>query len=124
MHTKHTTWSFLGKVIDRTPKPGQIEAVLMKANHKQIGAFLVKKVKYRPYLSPFYDRTLRMNSMLPSQLRCFFMQLIVGLPPGFFDRADSTWADNDSKRSVGRKISQDGNRLEFRIPGTREVNRR
>jgi hypothetical protein len=36
MHTEHAAGSFLGEIINRTPKTGQIEVVLMKANNKQI----------------------------------------------------------------------------------------
>ena len=67
MHTDHAAGSFLGEVINRTPKTGQIEVVLMKANNKQIGTFIFKKMKYRLYLPPLYDRAFRANSMLLGQ---------------------------------------------------------
>jgi hypothetical protein len=67
MHTEHTAGSFLGEIINRTPKAGQIEIVLMKANNKQIGMFLFKEMKYRLYLPPLYDRAFRANSILLSQ---------------------------------------------------------
>src|SRR5260370_42555908 len=52
------------------------------------------------------------------------MQFIVGSPPFFLHRVGSTWIDNDGKRGVGGKISQDGHRCELCIGGLREFNRR
>jgi hypothetical protein len=39
----------------------------MKSNNKQIGTFIFKEMKYRPYLPPLYDRAFRANSMLMGQ---------------------------------------------------------
>src|SRR6266851_6358291 len=52
------------------------------------------------------------------------MQFTVGSPPFFLHRVGSTWIDNDGKRGVGGKISQDRHRCELRIGGSREFNRR
>src|SRR5258705_6375897 len=52
------------------------------------------------------------------------MQFTVGSPPLFLHRVGSTWIDNDGKRGVGGKISQDRHRCELRIGGSRELNRR
>ena len=50
MHTDHAAGSFLGEVINRTPKTGQIEVVLMKAKVQletlaEYDAMLVKDLK-------------------------------------------------------------------------------
>src|SRR5580693_2839482 len=95
----------------------------MKTNNKQICTLIFKKVKYHLYLSPLYDRALRAHSMLLSQQECFLMQFAVDSPPVFLHRVGNTWIDNDSKRGVGGKISQDGHRGELRLAGTREFNR-
>src|ERR1700677_689389 len=52
------------------------------------------------------------------------MQFAVGSAPVFHHRVGSTWIDNDGKRGVARKISQDGHRCELRIGGSRKFNRR
>jgi hypothetical protein len=67
VHTEHAAGSFLGEIINRTPKTRQIEVVLMKANNKQIGTFIFKKMKHRLYFPPLYDRAFRANSMLLGQ---------------------------------------------------------
>ena len=67
MHTKHAAGSFLGEVINGTPKTGQIEVVLMKTNNKQVGMSIFKEMKYRMYLPPLYDRAFHANSMLMGQ---------------------------------------------------------
>ena len=65
MHAEDATGSVLCEIINGTPKAGQIEVVLMKANNKQIGVFLFEEMEYRLYLPPLYDRAFRANSMLP-----------------------------------------------------------
>ena len=40
MHTEHAAGSFLGQIINGTPKARLIEVVLMKADDKQIGTFV------------------------------------------------------------------------------------
>src|ERR1700727_2261290 len=103
MHTEHAAGSFLGEIINRTPKTGQIEVVLMKANNKQIGEFPFKELKYRLHPPPLYDRPFCANSILPGQQRCLLVQFNMGSPAVFLHRVGSSWIDNDGKRSVGRK---------------------
>jgi hypothetical protein len=67
MHAEHAAGSVLCEIINGTPKAGQIEVVLMKANNKQIRAFLPEEMKYRLHLTPLYDRALCANSLLPGQ---------------------------------------------------------
>src|SRR5437879_1046939 len=52
------------------------------------------------------------------------MQFTVGSAPVFLHRVWSIWIDNDGKRGIGGKISQDGNRWQLRIAGARDFNRR
>src|SRR5580704_16543827 len=51
------------------------------------------------------------------------MQFTVVSPPVFLHRVGTAWIDNDGKRGVGGKISQDGHRCELRIGASREFNR-
>jgi hypothetical protein len=67
VHPEHAAGSLLGEIINGTPKTGQIEVVLMKANDKKIGTLILKKMKYRLYLLPLYDRAFRANSMFLGQ---------------------------------------------------------
>ena len=124
MHPEHAAGSLLGEVINGTPKAGRIEAVLMKANHKKIGTFILKKTKYRLYLPPLYDRALRTNSMLLRQQRCSLVQFALGSPAILSHRVGSSRIDDDAQRSVGGKIFQNRHRCELRIGGLREFNRR
>src|SRR3954465_1681105 len=51
------------------------------------------------------------------------MQFAVGSLPFFLHRVWSTCIDDDGKRGVDGKISQDGYRCELRIGGSRELDR-
>jgi hypothetical protein len=64
---EYAAGSVLCEVINGTPKARQIEVVLMKADNKQIGTLISKKMKSRLYLLPLYDRTFRANSTLLGQ---------------------------------------------------------
>src|ERR1700722_11003468 len=52
------------------------------------------------------------------------MQFTMGSPPVFHHRVGTSWIDNDGKRAVGGKISQNGHSCELGIGGSRELNRR
>jgi hypothetical protein len=64
MHAEDAAGSVLSEIINGTPKAGQIEIALVKANNEQIGMFLSEEMKYRLYLPPLYNRAFRANSML------------------------------------------------------------
>src|ERR1700723_2697212 len=51
------------------------------------------------------------------------MQFSMGSPPFFLHRVRSIWIDDDGKRGVGGKGSQDGDRCKLRIGGARKFNR-
>src|ERR1700760_3891288 len=51
------------------------------------------------------------------------MQFTVGSPPFFLHGVGCTWIDNEGKRGVDGKVSQDRYSCEFRIGGSRELNR-
>jgi hypothetical protein len=64
MHAEHAAGSFLGEIINRTPKAGQIKIVLMKANNKQIGTF-TSALRQDPNTGEWFERDQEKRNGIP-----------------------------------------------------------
>jgi hypothetical protein len=78
----------------------------MQPNDEQICVLLFQKVENCMHISTAYDRALCMYTSLSRQVRRHFVQLLVAVLSLFRDRRGSARINDDRKRKVSGKITQ------------------